>query len=398
MSATAKTGPLAGLKVLDFSTLLPGPYATMMLADMGADVLKIVSPDRPDMAVHLPPMFKSENRQVSYLSLTLDRGKRSVAMDLKSAEAVEAIKSLIAEYDIVMEQFRPGVMARLGLDYDSLKAINPKLIYCSLTGYGQTGPMKDSAGHDINYLAVSGLASYSGTAESGPVLSGTQIADIAGGSHHAVMAIMAAVIERNSTGAGQHLDVSMTDAAFALNTLSAPGSLATGHSPGLSGTALNGGSFYGYYKTKDGQHIAVGSLEPKFAQQFFAAIGQPEWVMQSMDQSPASQQSLIAQLKEIFLTKPLDDWMTQFAGLDMCVTPVIDLNTAASSELMTEREMVLKADVDGKTVPQVAPAIKFESVKAQPTSIPIPGEHTVEVLAGLGFSKEQISKMVGGKV
>ena len=397
MSKHVKKGPLAGLKVLDFSALLPGPYATMMLADMGAEVLRIVSPDRPDMAAMLPPTFKSQQRQVSYLSLTLDRGKRSVALDLKSAEAIEAVKKLVKDYDIVMEQFRPGVMARLGLDYESLKAINPGLIYCSLTGYGQHGPMKDSAGHDINYLAVSGLASYSGTAETGPVLSGTQIADIAGGSHHSVMAILAAVIERHSTGEGQHLDVSMTDAAFALNTLSAPGALATGHSPALSGTGLNGGSYYGYYKTQDNQYIAVGGLEPKFAKQFFEALDKPEWFMQSLDQSPASQQALISELQSMFQSAPLDSWMTRFSGLDICVTPVVDLNTAAASELMTDRNMVSQVDVDGKAIKQVAPAVKFSSGDSKPSAVPIPGEHTLEVLMELGLDIQQIKQMSGAK-
>jgi alpha-methylacyl-CoA racemase len=183
--------PLQGLRVLDFSSLLPGPYASMMLADMGAEILRVQSPTHPDLLSTVAPFFVDGDQQQSYAYLTINRNKRSIALDLKKPECVEVVKKLVGQYDIVLEQFRPGVMQKLGLDYDTLKAINPGLIYCSITGYGQTGPYKDKAGHDINYLALSGLASYG---ETGPVLSGTQIADIAGGSNQAVISILAAVL------------------------------------------------------------------------------------------------------------------------------------------------------------------------------------------------------------
>ncbi|MFT7111188.1 MAG: alpha-methylacyl-CoA racemase, partial [Psychrobacter glaciei] len=214
--------PLSSLKVLDFSTLLPGPYATLMMADMGAQVLRIESPTRPDLVRALPPMdISGHSAAHSYLN----RNKKAMALDLKNPEALGIIHALIAEYDVVVEQFRPGVMARLGLDYPSLKKINPKLIYCSITGYGQTGPLKDRAGHDINYLALSGIADYSRRKNQKPVPQAVQIADIAGGSHHAVMGVLAAVIQRSQTGEGQHLDISMTDCAFSLNAMFASGML-----------------------------------------------------------------------------------------------------------------------------------------------------------------------------
>ena len=169
----------------------------MMLSDMGAKVVKVESPSRPDMLQGLAPLFTSDKRQTSYASLTLNRNKRSLALDLKNPDSVEAIKRLVKDFDVVIEQFRPGVMAKLGLDFSALSKANPKLIYCSITGYGQTGPMANKAGHDINYLALSGLASYSGDQQSGPKLSGTQIADIAGGAHHAVMGILAALVKRD---------------------------------------------------------------------------------------------------------------------------------------------------------------------------------------------------------
>src|SRR5690606_17117852 len=205
--------PLANLKILDFSTLLPGPYATMMLADMGAEVLRIEAPDRVDLAKVMPPFDGKFSTTFSYLG----RGKQTLQLNLKQPERVEKVKQLVQEYDIVLEQFRPTVMASLGIAYDVLKAIIPRLISCAVTGYVQTGPSKDSAGHDINYLAISGVARHCGRADSGPPPMGIQIADVAGGSHHAGMGILAAVIQRQQTGQGAAIDISMTDAAVALN-------------------------------------------------------------------------------------------------------------------------------------------------------------------------------------
>ncbi|WP_281557442.1 CaiB/BaiF CoA-transferase family protein [Thalassomonas sp. RHCl1] len=348
--------PLTGLKVLDFSSLLPGPYATGLLADMGAEVLRIDPPDRQDMVKSVKPAFKDS----SYAYLTLQRNKQSRTLDLKQPTAIAQIKSLVAEYDILVEQFRPGVMAKLGLDFDTLSAVNPKLIYCSISGYGQTGPYKDKAGHDINYLALSGLASFSGTKETGPVLSGTQIADIAGGSHHAVMAILAAVIQRSTTGLGQHLDISMTDAAFALTGIFGAGAVGLGVDPDLGGTLLNGGSFYGYYQTLDGRYLSVGSLEPKFARLFFQTLGQADWLERAFS-SDNTQQSLLKQdISEVIRQRTLRDWLALFAPLDACVEPVLTVSEAAKSPLMAERNMVKEITLDtGENIKQIAAAIKF---------------------------------------
>lgn len=203
-------GILTGLKILDFSTLLPGPFATMMLADMGADVLKVESPNRVDLTKVLAPM----DGEVSATFGHLQRSKRSLALDLKQEEAREVVYRLVQEYDIVIEQFRPGVMDRLGIGYEQLKQINPNVIYCSITGYGQTGPLRDRAGHDINYLALAGAAGYSSRKNEAPVPAGIQVADLAGGSMPAVIGVLAAVYHRNQTGEGQYIDLSITDAVF----------------------------------------------------------------------------------------------------------------------------------------------------------------------------------------
>lgn len=216
------TTALNGLKVLDFSTLLPGPFATMYLADMGAEVIHIESPSRPDLIRIMPPYANGQATAHSYLN----RNKQSIVLDLKDAASIDLIKAKISEFDIVIEQFRPDVMRRLGLDYATLAEINPRLIYCSITGYGQTGSYKDRAGHDINYLALVGIAGYSGRQDSGPPPLGIQVADIAGGSLHAVIAILAAVVERSRSGIGQYIDISMTDCVASLNSMAASATLA----------------------------------------------------------------------------------------------------------------------------------------------------------------------------
>ena len=200
---TIMTTALKGLKVLDFSTLLPGPFATLYLADLGAEVIHIESPTRPDLVRLFPPYANGQATSHSYLN----RNKQSVTLDLKDPASIEQVKQKISEFDIVVEQFRPGVMQRLGLDYQTLAEINPRLIYCSITGYGQTGSYKDKAGHDINYIALSGIAGHCGRQDSGPPPMGIQIADVAGGSLHAVIGILAAVVERQNSGLGQYIDI-----------------------------------------------------------------------------------------------------------------------------------------------------------------------------------------------
>jgi alpha-methylacyl-CoA racemase len=383
-------GPLTGLKVLDFSTLLPGPYASMLLADMGAEVCKVESPHRADLMRQLPPLHGSGAERQSYAHLSLNRNKRSITLDLKHPAAVDVIKRMVQDHDIVLEQFRPGVMEKLGLDYASLSAINPRLIYCSLTGYGQSGPNKDKAGHDINYLALSGLASYSGTADSGPVLSATQIADIAGGSHHSVMAILAAVIARHSSGTGQWLDISMTDAAFALNAMFAAGALGTGSDPQCGSTALNGGSFYAYYPCRDGQYLAVGGLEPQFASEFFALLGQPQWFALSMQADNKVQQQLRADLAALFMQQDSQHWLCLFADKDVCVEPVLSINQAANSPLLQARGMLIDAQLGEHTIRQVAPVVKFSGAKQTFKAATAPGSDTYQILKSLAYTEQQI--------
>ncbi len=380
--------PLDSLKILDFSTLLPGPYATLMLADMGAEVLRVESPTRPDLVKSLPPIVDGTSAAHHYLN----RNKQSLALDLKKAESVEMVKKLIMEYDIVVEQFRPGVMARLGLDYQSLKAINPKLIYCSITGYGQTGPYKDRAGHDLNYLAIAGASSYTGRKESGPLPLGVQLADVAGGSHHAVMGILAAHIQRLHSGIGQHIDISMTDAAFALNGMSGAGSLASGVDSEAEQDWLNGGSFYDYYETKDGRFLSVAGLEPAFIKNLADALDEPRLLNLVNMMDANLQQELKALLKKRFAQQNFDYWCELFATRDCCVEPMLTINEAANHPQLQARDMVINYETHQQsTLQQASCPIKFSaSSQAAPTMAPKTGEHNQQVLKNLQLTAESV--------
>jgi len=385
------TLPLKGIKILDFTTLLPGPYATQLLADMGADVLRIESPTRPDLVKFMPPMVGEGKNKVSAVHASLNRNKQCIAVDLKSDKAKEIIHRLIKEYDIVIEQFRPNVMQRLGLDYESLKKIQPKLIYCSITGYGQTGPLKDRAGHDINYLALSGLASYSGRKETGPILSGTQIADIAGGSHHAVMAIQAAIIQRSASGGGQYLDISMSDAALALTTMFGASALASGISPKLGGEMLNGGLFYDYYETSDGRYLSLGSLEPVFAIKVLEALDMNEWATKLSDQRFDVQNEVRDKFKVVFKEHSLEYWLAIFEPLDACVEPVLTTEEAFSHPHFIERGMISSALMEeGGSTPQLNSALPFRSDKIHQAGKGV-GADTDKVLKKIGFESAEIN-------
>lgn len=383
--------PLASLKILDFTTLLPGPFGTMLLADMGAEVLRIEAPHLSDLVRVSPPF----DGKVSAMHALLNRSKRSLALDLKKPGAVEIIYKLVKTYDIVVEQFRPGVMDRLGIGYEALREINPGLIYCSITGYGQTGPYKDRAGHDNNYLSLAGVMSHTGRKDSGPAAMGIQLADVGGGSFGAVTGILAAVIQRQLTGQGQTVDVSMFDMSVAWNSLALGSYFVSGENPDFERGNLNGGGYYDYYRTGDGRYMSVGSLEPKFWQGFCQAIGRPELVAQGANRHHEAQLALKAEIGKEFAKKTQAEWVEIFAKYDVCVEPVL---TAAETTLHPQtvaRNLIVEVPKpDGATQKQVASPLKFSGSEATYSHIGVElGQHTREVLTETGYSASQIDQM-----
>lgn len=384
-------GSLDDLKILDFSTLLPGPYATLMLADMGAEVLKISSASRPDIVLDYPPFIGDTG--VSASQAWLGRNKKTMFLNLKTGEGKAVVKELVKEYDIVLEQFRPGVMEKLGLGYEDLKAINPKLIYCSLTGYGQTGPLRDAAGHDINYMSRSGIISQAGRRESGPSLMNFQIADIAVGSMNSVIGILAAVNYRKNTGKGQYIDVAMMDGCVPFNSLDGAGFLVSGKEPKREGERLNGGCIYDFYETKDGEYLSVGSLEPQFWSRFCTAIGREDLIEGTV--YPPNIDEVKVEIRGILKKKTRDEWVEVFSHYDACVQPVLNLKEALlEDEQVKEREMVVDVKLplhEDVSVKQLATAVKLSECPCEYKFAGYPaGYHTKEVIEQLGMDYAEL--------
>lgn len=382
---------LKGMKVLDFSTLLPGPYATLLLADMGAEVLRIESPSRVDLVKEMDPMIEGNSATHHYLQ----RSKRSIALDLKKTASIGIVKRLVENYDVIIEQFRPGVMERLGLGYEQLKAINPKIIYCSLTSFGQTGPFSNRPGHDNNFLALSGIMDYSRRKGERPTPAGVQIADLAGGSLQSVIGILAAYIHRQQTGEGEYIDVSMTDAAFALNAMFGPGALAEGCAVEPESLLLNGGTFYDYYETEDGRYFSVGSLEPQFTKQLCEAIERPDLLDLANGTTVAERKQFKEALTQRFKEKPFGEWLAIFDQVHCCVEPVLTFHEAMNHPQLQAREMIVEVPTaSGKRLKQIAFPIKFKHhpIEYKETGSEI-DRHRLDVLKEIGVTEEQVAQL-----
>ncbi len=387
-------GALDGYKILDFTTLLPGPYATMTLADMGAEVLKISGKDKYDLVVNWPPVVSGT--QMTGVQAWLGRNKKTMFLNLKKPKAVEAVKKLVAEYDIVVEQFRPGVMDKLGVGYEALREVNPKLIYCAITGYGQDGPFAMKAGHDINYLSRAGIAWAAGRSESGPSLYNFQIADVAGGSMNAVSAILTAIIYRERTGEGQFIDVSMQDSVIPFNSMDGAAYFAGGPMPARESGLLNGGGIYDFYETADGRYMSVGSLEPKFFAALCEAMGHPEWKDGKILRTEAAE--VKQTFRDTFRTKTQKEWVEIFSELDACVEPVMDLQEVSEDEHLLHRGMWPQVQIplsDGVTIKQMGCPVHLSKCPPRYAHAGYPeGYHTEEILTSLGYAKEEIDTMV----
>ncbi len=370
--------PLAGLKVLDLSRLLPGPYATLVLADLGAQVDKLEEPGSGDYTRHSPPM----KDDTSALFLGLNRNKRSIGVDLKSPAGVATLKGLVKHYDVLVESFRPGVLDRLGVGYEVLSHENPRLIFCSISGYGNTGPDRLKAGHDLNYIARSGALAYGGLDGGAPAMPGVQMADIGGGSLFAIVGILAALHERHSTGKGRFVDVSMTDGSMAFLHMHLAARLLMGAegTPLARGReALNGGfACYGLYKTKDDRYLAVGSLEPKFFAGVCAAIDRPDLLEGAYDVGHGSKK-VRAELEKIFTSRTQAEWASLFKPLDLCVEPVLEGDEILNDPQLQARGLFAK---EGGVIWLRTP-LRFGDVPIVPP--PAIGQQTEEILRECGL-------------
>lgn len=378
------TGPLQGLRILDLTRLLPGPLGTMLMADMGAEVIKLEDPNAPDYVRQFPPHLNGES--VHYLAL--NRSKRSMWLDIHTDDGRALFFDLVRTADVVIEQFRPGFLDKVGIGYEAARAVNPKIIYVSVTGYGQTGPYARLAGHDLNYTACTGILGLTGAADGPPEPLGVQVADIAGGSYMTVIATLSAVLARQQTGVGQHVDVAMTDGAMPL--LSTVFALLNGGNPDLAtrGQApLSGGlPNYGVYPCQDGKFVALGALEPKFWLKFCQLTGHPDW---ERFQTPANDTERIDakwQLSDLFGAKTQSHWVSFGLNHDLPISPVYDLTDLEADPQIHARRMILTEEhpIAG-TYRTIGVPLKFSETPAVPAwPAPQTGEDTEAILRELG--------------
>jgi len=385
---------LSDLKILDLTRLLPGGYCTSLLADLGAEVLKVEDTGMGDYVRWAPPYYEgAEDSSKSALYIALNRGKRSIRLNLKDAAGREALLKLVERYDIVVEGFRPGVMDRLGVGYDELRERNPKLVYCAITGYGQTGPYTGRSGHDMNYLGLVGMLDLGGAVGGPPVQAGGQMADLGGGGLMAAYAILAAVREAERSGEGQLVDVSMADGALTWLTMVAGQYLADGRVPKRGAESLTGGFVcYRPYACADG-YVTMGALEPKFWAAFCAGVGRED-LMDKAFEAPGSEAH--AEVEAVFAARTRDQWKAFADEHDCCLEPVLDVGEALDSELVRARGMVVEVDQPGAREPvrQLGHPVKFSRTPADATRPgPALGQHTAEVLADLGYTEEQVAAL-----
>ena len=386
------TAALAGVRLLDLSRLLPGPFCSMLLADFGADVIKVEEPGIGDYIRWWQPRIGRN----SGFHVVLNRNKRSLTLNLKSPEGKEIFRQLAHTADVVLEGFRPGVMARLGLDYENLRPLNPRLIYCALSGYGDHGPRAQRAGHDINYLALSGILSYSGR-EGRPTLPGVQIADLGGGALLAAFGIALALLARERQGGeGQYLDLAMLDGTFLWNCLRWGKFQADGELPRLADDALNHGfACYNLYETSDGRYMSLGALEPQFWRAFCAAVGHPEWDQPNYIEPGTHQAPLREAVAAVFKERTQAEWLAHFAQHDCCCEPVLNLAEARQDSHIRARQLVVDLVHESwGAYQQLGIAPKFSRTPGT-LRHPAPelGEHTEAILRELGYEPEQIEAL-----
>ncbi|UGV28630.1 CoA transferase [Rhodopseudomonas boonkerdii] len=375
MTPGVSNAPLDDIRVLDFSTLLPGPFASLMLAEAGAHVVKIERPGRGDEMRSYEPKFGDDSVNFALLNA----GKKSIAIDLKAKDSIARLRPLIAEADVVIEQFRPGVMDRLGLGYEAMKAINPKIIYCAVTGWGQTGPKAMIAAHDLNYLAESGILGLSADRTGAPIIPPVLIADLAAGAYPAMTNILLALRKRDRTGEGSYIDISMGDNLLGLAYWGLGNGFAANDWPGGSDALVTGGSpRYQIYRTKDDRYLAAAPIEEKFWDNFCTAIELPA----AMRAPDADWKTAIDAVGKIIAGKTSIEWMAIFEGKDVCCSIVASLKDAVADPHVKARGLLdRKIAVNGRTIPAIPVPISTTFRSAERSSPPALGADTDAILS-----------------
>jgi crotonobetainyl-CoA:carnitine CoA-transferase CaiB-like acyl-CoA transferase len=379
---------LDDVRVLDLTRLLPGPFCTMLLADFGADVIKVEDTTGGDYMRWMEPMVDD----YSAMFHAVNRNKRSLAIDLKNPLGHEAFLRLADSADVVVESFRPGVMERLDLGHDRLRERNPRIVLCSISGYGQDGPYRDRAGHDLNYAAVAGVLMLGGSVNGAPAMPGLQVGDLGGGALHAALAIMVALHHAARTGQGQHCDVAMVDGLISWAGVHAATLFATGEAPGPGNGMLTGRyPCYRVYPCADG-YLSVGALEPKFWRAFVEAIGVPE-VADLGFAEDAEGAHAIGAVEAVLLRRTREQWRETLADLDVCVEPVLDIAETFEHPQVRSRSIKLDAG-EGRPTAQTGFPIRLQRSPASfRRAAPGYGEHSEEVLGEAGYGNDEIAAL-----
>ena len=392
--------PLENIKVLDLSRMLPGPYCSMILSDLGADVIHINDPTFPYSSP--PPFFQKNRYRESAFNSILMRNKRSINLNLKKEGARKIFYKLVSQSDVLLETFRPKVTDKLKIDYNTLSEINPSLIYCSLTGYGQNGPYEQIAGHDLNYVGISGIlglnrprkAFNEEEREKGPIVPGIQAADIGGGLV-SVIGILGALLERNlnSESKGQYVDISMLDSVFSFMPMAAAVHFSKNLNDGIQNENILHGSspYYSVYKTKDDKYVSVGAIEVKFWRDLCKGLGREDLKLKQMVKGE-EREEVFKELQKEFLKKTQKEWIGIFKDLDACVMPIKSFAEACEDPQIKAREMVVELEHPkfGK-VPNIASPIKYSRTNLKIRNLaPKTGQHTKDILKELNYTNEDI--------
>lgn len=374
---------LTGIKVIDFSKWLPGQYCGMVLGDFGADVIKVETPAGDDTRRFFPEALPG----MSYWHLALNRNKRGITADIKTEGGRKLLLRLLSEADVFLEGFRPGYLERYGLDYAAVREVNPQLVYCSITGFGQTGSYRHKPAHDLNVIGLAGLNSLDDVGSA--CVSEVQIAAL-GSSMNAVSGILLALLARERTGEGQAVDINLYNTSLSLQTTgisSLWGCKATGCQP-FGRTA----HYYNIYRTQDGRYLSVGTIEPKFWRRLCEILGCGELIARQYDFEHGNE--LQERLTAVFQTKTQAEWLALIGGEEFCVTPVCSLEEALNSDLTQQSEMLTQKQEDIGTLQYVKPAIRLSDMPGSIERLaPLLGEHTADVLTELGYTEPEIMKL-----